>query len=73
MKSIQLPDDIYQQAAQLAEQDHVSVDRFVAAVLSESARGWNRLKQRSNRGSLERFHEVLAKVGDAPPAEEDRL
>ncbi|MGD0910425.1 MAG: hypothetical protein ABR928_00940 [Terracidiphilus sp.] len=73
MKNIQLPDDIYQQAAQLAEQDHVSVDRFVAAVLNESARGWNRLKQRSERGSLERLREVLAKVSDTPPAEEDRL
>jgi hypothetical protein len=73
MKNIQLPDDIYRQAAQLAEQDHVSVDRFVAAVLSESARGWNRLKQRSERGSLERLHEVLAKVSNAPPAEEDKL
>ena len=30
MKSIQLPDDVYQRAAEMAEVDHVSVDRLVA-------------------------------------------
>ena len=32
MKSILLPDDVYEQAAALAERDHVSVNRLVAAL-----------------------------------------
>jgi hypothetical protein len=35
VKSIQLPDDVYQRAAELAEADYVSVDRLVAALVSE--------------------------------------
>ena len=73
MKSVQLPDDIYQRAAQLAEQDHVSVDRFVAAIVNERAGDWVRMQERSRRGSLEKLRQILSKVGDEPPAEEDRL
>jgi hypothetical protein len=32
MKSIQLPDEAYERAVALAETDHVSVDRLVAAL-----------------------------------------
>jgi hypothetical protein len=32
MKSVQLPDDIYQRAAELAEADHVPVDSLVAVM-----------------------------------------
>ena len=40
MKSIRVPDDVYQRAPQLAEADHVSVDRQVAAL---GERGCRRL------------------------------
>jgi hypothetical protein len=73
MKNIQLPDDVYEQAAQQAAQDHVSVDRFIAAVLNERAKDWSRLQERSRRASLDQFNHVLSKVSDAPPAEEDQL
>jgi predicted DNA-binding ribbon-helix-helix protein len=73
MKSIQLPDDVYQQAADLAEADHVSVDRLVAAIVNERARDWSNLHARAARGSLDKLRRVLAKVGDAPPEAMDRL
>jgi hypothetical protein len=73
MKSVQLPDDIYQRAAELADADHVSVDRLVASVVIERTRDWSRLQARAARGSLEKLRDVLAKVSDAPPEEMDRL
>lgn len=73
MKSVQLPDEIYQQASELAEMDHVSVDRLVAALVSESVGDWSAVRARSGRGSLEKLRQVLAKVSDAEPEAADRL
>ncbi len=73
MKSIQLPDDVYRRATELADPDHVSVDKLVAAIVNERATDWSRLQARAARGSLEKLHRVLAKVSDAPPETMDRL
>jgi hypothetical protein len=73
MKSIQLQDDVYQRAAELAEADHVSVDRLVVAIVNERASDWAKLQARAERGSLEKIDAVLAKVGDAAPEAADRL
>jgi hypothetical protein len=73
MKSVQLPDDVYRRAAELAEADHVSVDRLVAAIVNERASDWAKLQARAARGSLEKLNAVLAKVSDAPPEAADRL
>jgi hypothetical protein len=53
MKSIQLPDDVYQRAAEMAEVDHVSVDRLVAALVNEGVGDWARVQARAERGSRE--------------------
>ena len=52
MKTIQLPDDVYEKAAELAEIDKVSVDRAVAAIVNERVSEWSRLKARAARGSI---------------------
>jgi hypothetical protein len=66
MKNIQLPDDIYQRAAELAEVDHVSVDRLVAALVNEGVLDWARVQAHAERGSLEKLKRVLSIVSDAP-------
>jgi len=73
MKNIQLPDEVYNRAAQLAERDHVSVDKLVAALVHEHAREWELLSARAQRGSMERLNSVLSKVNDAPAEPFDRL
>ena len=73
MKSILLPDDVYEQAAALAERDHVSVDRLVAALVSEHVGEWSRLQERAAWGSLDKLKRVLAKVSDSPAEAADRL
>jgi len=49
MRSIQLPDDVYQRAVELAEADQVSVDRLVAAIVNERASDWAKLQARAAR------------------------
>jgi hypothetical protein len=73
MKKIQLQDDVYQRAAELAETDNVSVDRFIAAVVNERAADWSRIQARIKRGSVEKLRQVLSKVSDAQPEVHDRL
>jgi len=73
MKKVQLPDDIYDRAAELAAADNVSVDRFVAAIVKERAGDWARVRARARRGSIAKLKRVLSKVRNAPPAAADRL
>ena len=73
MRSIQLPDDVYQRAVELAEADQVSVDRLVAAIVNERASDWAKLQARAARGSLDKLHGVLVKVRDIAPEPSDRL
>jgi predicted DNA-binding ribbon-helix-helix protein len=73
MKSVQLSDDLYKRAAELAEADHVSIDRLVAALVDEGVGSWARIKARSERGALEKLKHVLSKVSDEPGEVHDRL
>ena len=73
MKTIQLPDDVYQRAAELAESDNISVDRLVTALVNEGVIEWTSLHSRAARGSLERFRHVLSKVSDAPAEALDQM
>jgi len=73
MKNIQLPDDVYQRAAELAESDHVSVARLVAALVNEGVGDWSRVQARAARGSLEKLKHVLSKVSDSPAGAADQL
>jgi len=71
MKSVQLPDDVYQRAAKLAESDHISVDRLIAALVNEGVEDWERVQARAARGSLQKLAHVLSKVADVPAQTDD--
>ena len=73
MKNVQIPDDVYRQACELAEQDHVSVDRVVAAFVYEGVEGWSRLKDRASRGSVAKLKAVLEKVSSGTPETVDQI
>jgi hypothetical protein len=73
MKTIELSDEVYQRAEELAALNHLSVDKLVATLVSDGADDWFRLQARAGRGSLERLHRVLSKVSDAPAEAHDRL
>jgi predicted DNA-binding ribbon-helix-helix protein len=67
MKSIQLPDDVYQRAAALAEADNVSVDRLIATIVNERANDWSRMQARAARGSVDKLRSILARAGNSSP------
>ena len=73
MKSVQLPDDVYRRAVELAEVAHVSDDKLVAAIVNERASDWSKLQARAARGSLDKLKNVLSKAGDAPADAMDGL
>ena len=73
MKSVHIPDDVYQQAAALAERDQVSVDKLVATLLVAHAAEWRRLQSRAERGSLAKLSAVFDKVSDREPESFDHL
>jgi hypothetical protein len=73
MKNVMVPDDVYQRASQLAEREHVSVDKLVAALVTEGIGEWSRCRA-SRRGVLlpnskvfwQRVRDVSADANDLP-------
>ena len=72
-KSISLPDDMLQKAAELAAQEHMSLEEFVSAALSQQFAGREYLKARTARASSERFQAAMGQIPDVEPEEHDRL
>lgn len=74
--SIQLPESLHKQVQELAEQEGISLEYFVALAVAEkmaSLRTVEYLRERGARGSREKFEAILAKVPDVEPEEDDRL
>jgi hypothetical protein len=60
--SVNVPDELYQRAAEVASAQHISVDEVFASVFVEQLSAWERLQQRASRGSREKFLAALDKV-----------
>ncbi|MBI4873965.1 MAG: hypothetical protein HY822_04950 [Acidobacteria bacterium] len=71
--SVTLPDALYQQVADLASRQQVSVERMVAAALAEQLAGWRRVEQMAKLAGHDQFLAALDKVPDTEPAPEDRF
>lgn len=78
MSAIQvtLPESLRRRATELAADDGVSLDQFIATALAEKVAVLDAdtyLRERAARGSREKFERVLAKVPDVEPEGHDRL
>ena len=71
--SVSLPDDLYQRAAESAASEHMSLDDFVSAALSEQLAARDYLARRAARASEEKFRAALVRVPDVEPEDYDRL
>jgi len=71
--SVNIPDDLYQQAREIAKAQRLSVDEVIASAFAEQLAAWERLKQRAARGRRDAFVGVLDKVPDVEPEEYDRI
>jgi hypothetical protein len=67
---------MHEQLRELAEEDGVSINQFVAVAIAEkiaTIKTIEYLKKRGRRGSREKLLAALEQVPDVEPAEYDRL
>jgi hypothetical protein len=72
-RTISLPDDLMKKAEELASFEHLSLEDFVSAKLSEQFADLDYLKQRAERASDQKFRAALRLIPDVEPEEFDRF
>ena len=73
---IHLPQSLHNRVRQLADEEEVSMNSFIASAVAEKVEALDTetyLKQRASRGRRREFDRVLKKVPARPPAEDDRI
>ncbi len=74
--SIRLPDSLHKKVKELARQEGISMNQFIALAVAEKMSALitvEYLKERAERGSREKYEAVLDKVSDVEAEEYDRL
>jgi len=72
-RTISLPDELLKKAEELAAREHLSLEEFLSARLSEQFAGLDYLKERADRASTEKFQAALRHIPDVEPEEHDRF
>ncbi len=73
--SVRLPDSLHEIARKVAEEDHISLNQFIASAVSEKVSALTTekyLEQRARRATRQKFDAVLAKVPAVEPPVFDR-
>lgn len=74
--SLRLPDSLHRKIRELAEQEDISINQFVATAVAEKAAALltvEYLKKRGGRGDPKLVDRILSKVPDVPPVPGDEL
>ena len=74
--NVQLPDSLYKSLQELAEQDGISVDQFIATAVAENIAVLmteTYLEDLAKQGSRKKYEAVLAKVPNIEPEPYDLL
>lgn len=74
--SLRLPESLHDKVRDLARQDNISINQFIATAVAEKMAALmtaDYLAQRAARGSRQQFEAVLAKVRDVEAEPEDRI
>lgn len=72
----QIPDSLYQQAAEFAARENMTVEQVVSLALAQALGAWSaqsKIEERAQRGSREKFLEFMAQVPDVDPSDYDHL
>jgi hypothetical protein len=72
-KTIAVPDDLYNRAAEIAARDHVSVEEFVSGVLANRLASREFIEHRARLYNKEQFDRALDEMPDVEPEDHDRL
>lgn len=74
--SIRLPESLHKQVKELAENEGISMNQFIALAVAEKMSALmtvEYLEERARGGSREKFDAVLEKVPEARPRKYDHL
>ena len=74
--SLRLPESLHKRVRELAQQENISINQFIATALAEKIAALlteEYLVERSKHGSRRKFEKALSKVKDNQPEEVDRL
>lgn len=71
--SINIPEELYDQARRIADAHQVPVEQVFASAFAKQFSVWQRLRERASRGDRDKFLAVLDRVPDVEPDEYDRL
>jgi predicted transcriptional regulator len=71
--SINIPQELYDQARSIAEARHVPVEQVFESAFANQFAAWQRLQERAARGDRKKFLAVLDNVPDIEPEEYDHL
>jgi hypothetical protein len=74
--TVQLPDPLIADARKLAEQQHLTLEDFVAKLVADSVRVnaiWANYVDRGRQVSRERFLGILGKAPNVEPDADDRI
>jgi predicted transcriptional regulator len=74
--SLRLPDSLHRKIRQLAEQDDISINQFIATAVAEKASALltvEYLEERAHRADLKLIDRILSRVPDVPPDPGDEL
>lgn len=74
--NIELPDSLLRRAREMAEEEGVPLEQFIASALAEKMAAWKAvdyLKERAARGDRAKFQAAMNSVADTKPEESDQL
>ena len=74
--SLRIPKSLHKQIRQLAKQEGISINQFIASAASEKMSALlteEYIKARAERADLKKFEKVLKKVPDSEPEDYDRI
>ena len=71
--NVEIPEDLYRRAAEIAKTQHISVDDLFASAFAEQMASWDRIRRRAEQGDRSKFLAVLDNVADVEPEVDDRL
>jgi len=74
--SLRLPDSLHESVRDLAKEDNISINQFVATALAEKMSALiteQYLSERARKGSKDKFKAAMSKVKDIEPEAKDIL
>ena len=74
--SLRLPDSLHESVRNLAKEDNISINQFIATALAEKMSALMTekfLSERAERGRKDKFRSALSKIKDVEPEFSDKL